>query len=114
MKHFLLFAIIFLSFISYSQEKNNVIQVEDQIQVPKNVGFISEKNQYAFDVKSTKTVAEVTISVFSRWGNLIVESKQLLVLWPKEAQNQGTYLVKITGKWTDGESFEKSTFINFY
>ena len=113
MKNILFIAFICLSSISFSQETTSV-KVEEEIQVPKNVGFISEKNQYAFDVKSTKTVSEISISVFSRWGNLIVESKQLLVLWPKDVQNQGTYFVKITGKWTDGKSFEKTAYINYY
>lgn len=113
MKNILFIAFICFSAISFSQEKTT-IKVEEEIQVPKNVGFISEKNQYAFDVKSTKTVAEISISVFSRWGNLIVESNQLLVLWPKEMKDQGTYFVKITGKWGDGTSFEKNAYINYY
>jgi len=110
MKLQLLIFTLFLCSLTFAQKNRSTCTFVIPEVVKKVEG---SGNTYPVFITTSCPYKEVTVTVYSRWGNVIYTSNNLNHDWKGKETTSGTYFIAITGTDVENKVFNVSGFTTF-
>lgn len=103
----LVFLILFITRISFSQTDTNLDTC--LMYIPNTLSLDCEYgNDYQLKVVGSCTTESFQITVYNRWGEILYQSDDITEVWDAGEFPDGVYVYKIEGVWDNGFSFTQN------